>query len=207
MDKRTSPLATTATPTLKRALALAVCMWLATAAILAVLAAGPAVRGATHTVDIAGFAFSPATLTIAVGDTVTWTNSHNEVHTATASGGAFDSGSLNPGQSFSFTFTTAGSFPYACNFHPEMTGTITVQAAAAPTTPTPAPTQAGAPASAAASTSGAASQVPNTAVPADGPPTEDGSGVLALAAALVAAALLVASAIWLPVAMRRRRTG
>jgi plastocyanin len=196
MDNRIFPVTTAPTVPLRRALVMALCMWLATAGILATLAVGPAARGATHTVDIAGFAFSPSTLTIAVGDTVTWTNSHSEAHTATASGGAFDSGTLNPGQSFSFTFTAAGSFPYVCNFHPEMTGTITVQAAAAGS---PTPTQAAA-ASPAATT--AATQVPNTSTDpvGAGGRAADASGVLALAGAL-----LVASAIWLRVAARRRR--
>jgi plastocyanin len=48
-------------------------------------------------------------------------------HTATASDGSFDSGNLNPGQSFSFTFATPGSFPYVCQYHAGMQGTIVVQ--------------------------------------------------------------------------------
>ncbi|MBA3276382.1 MAG: ScyD/ScyE family protein [Chloroflexia bacterium] len=83
-------------------------------------ATGPAV-------DIQNFAFGPATLTVSVGDTVTWTNNDTVPHTATASGGAFDSGTISPGDTFTFTFTEAGSFDYICNFHPNMMATIVVQ--------------------------------------------------------------------------------
>jgi len=78
-------------------------------------------------VDIKGFAFGPASLTVSVGDTVTWTNNDAVAHTVTATGGAFDSGTVSPGDTFTFTFTTAGSFEYVCSFHPNMTGTIVVQ--------------------------------------------------------------------------------
>ena len=60
-----------------------------------------------------------------------WTNDDGAAHTATATGGAFDSGNIEPGDAFSFTFATAGDYPYLCTYHPEMTGTIVVQAAAA----------------------------------------------------------------------------
>jgi len=98
-------------------------------------------RGATHTVAIADFAFSPDTLTITAGDTVTWTNEDQVAHTATSATGAFDSGDLEQGASFSFTFATAGTFAYLCSPHPDMTGQIVVQAAAP--APTAAPTPAG----------------------------------------------------------------
>lgn len=78
-------------------------------------------------VDIQNFAFGPATLTVSVGDTVTWTNNDTVPHTATASGGAFDSGTIGAGDTFTFTFTEAGSFDYVCNFHPNMMATIVVQ--------------------------------------------------------------------------------
>ena len=64
----------------------------------------------SNNVDITGFAFSPETLTISVGDTVTWTNKESATHTATADGGEFDSGNLGNGDTFSYTFTTAGTF-------------------------------------------------------------------------------------------------
>ena len=92
-------------------------------------------RAATHAVAIADFAFAPATLTITVGDTVTWTNEDAVEHTATSTGGAFDSGLLAQGESFSFTFTAAGTYDYLCTPHPTMTGRIVVEPAAATAAP------------------------------------------------------------------------
>jgi plastocyanin len=70
--------------------------------------------------------FDPASITIAVGDTVTWRNDGQVAHTVTANGGSFDSGNLNPGQSFAHTFSGAGTFRYFCQYHAGMTGTIKV---------------------------------------------------------------------------------
>lgn len=78
-------------------------------------------------VDIVNFAFTPDTLQVAVGAKVTWTNNDTTAHTVTANDGSFDSGNLNPGESFSFTFTQAGTFAYACNYHPNMIATIVVK--------------------------------------------------------------------------------
>ena len=75
----------------------------------------------------AGRAFTPATLEIAVGDTVTWINDDDTEHTVTAFDGAFDSGELAEGASFSFTFDAPGEFRYRCLFHSEMQGTIVVR--------------------------------------------------------------------------------
>jgi LPXTG-motif cell wall-anchored protein len=109
------------------------------ALILFVLGSIEMARAATHAVAIADFAFSPPMLTITAGDTVTWTNEDPVVHTATSATGAFDSGDLAQGDSFSFTFTTPGTYAYICTPHPEMTGQIVVQAAAPAQTATPAP--------------------------------------------------------------------
>ncbi len=76
-------------------------------------------------VEISGFAFTPSTLTIAKGTTVTWTQKDAAPHTVTSS--AFDSGTLNAGQTYSRTFDEIGSFDYRCNFHQSMTGKIIVQ--------------------------------------------------------------------------------
>ncbi|MDO8688591.1 MAG: cupredoxin family copper-binding protein [Dehalococcoidia bacterium] len=94
---------------------------------LATAAAGVAPAGAVTDVTIQGFAFGPKTLTVPVGTTVRWTNKDSAAHTASASKGAFDSGNLAPGQSFSFKFTQAGSYDYVCKYHSNMTATITVQ--------------------------------------------------------------------------------
>jgi plastocyanin len=72
-------------------------------------------------------AFMPNPDTIAVGDTVTWTNNDSTAHTTTADGREWDSGTLAPGASFSRTFTAAGTFTYHCTIHPGMIGTVTVK--------------------------------------------------------------------------------
>ena len=82
---------------------------------------------ATSNVNIVDFAFNPPDLTIKVGDTVTWTNMGGFSHTSTSDTGVWDSGILNPGQSFSHTFDSVGEFSYQCRFHPSMTGIIRVQ--------------------------------------------------------------------------------
>ena len=80
-----------------------------------------------HFIDISGMAFSPSTLTISVGDTVTWTNQDSAPHSATGDNGEFDSGTLSNGQTFSFTFTTTGTYTYHCAIHNGMTATIIVE--------------------------------------------------------------------------------
>ncbi len=80
-----------------------------------------------HSVSIANFAFSPTALTVKKGTKVIWTNNDTVTHTVTADKGAFNSGPLAPGRTFSFTFTKAGSYSYHCNIHPSMMATIVVQ--------------------------------------------------------------------------------
>lgn len=79
------------------------------------------------TVNIANFAFTPATVTIKKGGKITWTNNDSVAHTATGRNNEFDSGTLNNGQSFTQTFNNAGTFNYYCTLHPSMTGTIVVE--------------------------------------------------------------------------------
>jgi len=78
-------------------------------------------------ITIENFAFSPASITVAPGTTVTWTNRDSAGHTVTADDGTFDSKRLSNGSSFSETFTTAGTYTYHCAIHPSMTATIVVQ--------------------------------------------------------------------------------
>jgi plastocyanin len=78
-------------------------------------------------ISIVNFAFTPSPVTVPVGTTVTWTNNDLMTHTSTSATQVWDSGLLSPGQSFSFTFTTPGTFTYRCSPHPFMTGTIVVQ--------------------------------------------------------------------------------
>ncbi|MEA2596390.1 MAG: hypothetical protein QOF01_2859 [Thermomicrobiales bacterium] len=88
--------------------------------------------GAT-TVQIVNFGFDPPALTVPVGTTLAWTNNDAAPHTVTALDGTFDSGIFDPGGGFSWEFTTPGTFPYRCNLHPQMEGTVEVTGDALPT--------------------------------------------------------------------------
>jgi plastocyanin len=82
-------------------------------------------------VSIEDFQFSPANITITAGTTVRWTNLGEFRHTATADDGSFDSPTLAGGDTFEFTFTTAGTYAYYCRFHggaggQGMSGIVTV---------------------------------------------------------------------------------
>jgi plastocyanin len=77
-------------------------------------------------VEIHGFAFDPATLTVQSGAVVHFVNHDSAPHTATADGGAFDSGTIAGGNSGEITAGAAGTYPYHCTIHPSMTGTLVV---------------------------------------------------------------------------------
>jgi plastocyanin len=95
----------------------------------------------TRQVSIVDNAFDPQFLTIYPDTTVQWTNIDSRIHTTTSDSALWDSGPLDSGQSFSFTFTAPGSYPYHCGIHPAMTGTITVLEGCPPAaTDTPGPT-------------------------------------------------------------------
>jgi amicyanin len=121
-------------------------------------------RAANASVQIVDMAFAPADVTVSVGDTVTWTNADPMIHTVTSTTGAFDSGDLDQGESYSLTFTEAGTFAYLCTPHPFMTGTVTVVAAGVAPGPS------------------ASAEIPNVAVPA---PSAGGPAVPLAAAGLV----------------------
>jgi plastocyanin len=80
------------------------------------------------TVVITDFQFTPPTITVQQGDTVTWTNEGPTPHSATAPDGSFDTGVFPAGESRSQTFAEAGTFSYICTPHPNMTGTVVVNA-------------------------------------------------------------------------------
>ena len=80
----------------------------------------------TVSVSIVDYAFNAATVHIKVGQTVTWTNTGQQPHTATANDGSFNTPTLSNGQSASHTFNKAGTFAYICKIHPNMKGTIVV---------------------------------------------------------------------------------
>lgn len=83
---------------------------------------------ATNAVNIQNFAFSPSAITVKQGTTVTWTNKDGTAHTVTETDSQTgpNSGNVNPGASYSFTFATPGTYHYHCAIHPEMLGTVTV---------------------------------------------------------------------------------
>ncbi|WP_020120776.1 cupredoxin family copper-binding protein [Streptomyces canus] len=89
---------------------------------------------AGYSVAMKGYAFSPASLSVPAGSTVTWTNYDTAPHDVKTTSGplSIHSPMLNKGQSWSFTFATAGSYGYVCTVHPDMTAGITVRAAPAP---------------------------------------------------------------------------
>lgn len=89
----------------------------------------PAPGASPYLINISNNAFSPSSLSVPVGSTVTWKNEDPYAHTVTMSGkGGFDSGNLDSGKTFSNTFSKAGTYTYICSIHPSMTGTITVTA-------------------------------------------------------------------------------
>lgn len=123
---------------------------------------------AAGSVTIQNFAFHPGTVNVSAGDTVTWINRDNTPHTATASGGSFNTGTLKAGQSASHTFSKAGRFAYICAIHPNMLGTVVVAA-----------TTASAPSSA------RATQAQSAATPAPQGPTLPNTGLQVLVVALL----------------------
>lgn len=80
---------------------------------------------AANTVIAKNIAFSPNELTVSVGTEVTFKNDDSVTHNIVGDG--FASGDLTPGNSFKFTFNTAGTFNYHCSIHPSMTGKIIVK--------------------------------------------------------------------------------
>ena len=82
---------------------------------------------AADTISLKDMAFTPATLQVAVGTTVTWVNNDTVQHTVTSDTKLFDSGPIEPGGKFTQTFTEAGTFAFHCSIHTSMTGSITVQ--------------------------------------------------------------------------------
>ncbi len=78
-------------------------------------------------VKVDNFSFGPATLTVAVGTTVTWTNRDDIPHTIVSTEKVFKSKVLDTDEKFSFTFDKAGTYPYFCSIHPKMTGSVVVR--------------------------------------------------------------------------------
>jgi plastocyanin len=94
----------------------------------------PAPGGASSSVSIptgaatlGTSAFAPDALTVAAGTTVTWTNTDSIPHTSTSDAKGWDSGIVGPGQQYSVSLQTPGTYSYHCTIHPGMVGTVVVQ--------------------------------------------------------------------------------
>jgi plastocyanin len=95
-------------------------------------AAGEAVVAAAAspaTVQIDNFAFTPATLTVTAGTTVTWKNEDDSPHRIGDKNGTFKSAALDTDDTFAHTFAAPGEYPYICTIHPYMVGKIIVKPA------------------------------------------------------------------------------
>jgi len=88
-------------------------------------------------VTIKDFAFNPSTLSVPVGGSVTFKNLDTASHTASDAAGTWDSGNLDTGQQWTYTFKKAGTYKIICKYHPSMKGTIVVGG------PAPSPSPAG----------------------------------------------------------------
>ena len=86
-----------------------------------------AAKSRTHTVALRGMKYLPATLTVNTGDTVVWKNEDIVPHTATARNKSFDSGSIEPGGSWTFVANKKGTYVYYCAFHPNTKGKLIVR--------------------------------------------------------------------------------
>ena len=85
--------------------------------------------GPPSTVSIDNFTFGPPTLTVKAGTTVTWTNKDDIPHGIASSSNVFKrSAALDTDDSYSFTFTTPGTYQYFCYLHPHMVGSVVVEA-------------------------------------------------------------------------------
>ena len=95
--------------------------------LVALLAATVSAAPARKAVSIKGMKFEPASLEVAVGDSVRWSNGDDRDHTVAAADGSFKSGNLRSGDTFEHKFTKPGKFAYACSYHPRMKGTVVVK--------------------------------------------------------------------------------
>ena len=101
---------------------------LASTLVLVLVCALPAgAARKTHTVVVEAMRFVPERLSVQRGDRVVWVNKDLFAHTATATGGAFDSRNIAPNASWTYVANEPGRYAYLCSLHTTMTGTLTVQ--------------------------------------------------------------------------------
>jgi plastocyanin len=89
-------------------------------------ASAPADGASTKRVKIADFKFDPPQVTVAAGTKLTWANTDSASHTASATDGSFDTGTLDQGDAKDVTLKQPGTYRYVCQFHPFMKGTVKV---------------------------------------------------------------------------------
>ena len=170
-------------------------LYLAILSMVALVVFAPAASAQDDmTVSIQDFLFSPDQMTVAPGTTVTWVNDGQQPHTSTADDGTWDSGTLQPGDDYSFTFDKPGTYTYHCSIHPDMTATITVSGDGGGATPS---------ASASMSPSASASMSPMASASASAPAKLAETGGISLP--LLAAAALLGLGALAVIAMRRGR--
>jgi plastocyanin len=87
---------------------------------------GTVVTPGANEVFISGSAFTPEIITVAANTTITWTNKDAMTHTVTSNSGVFSSGNMAKNATFSFKFTTPGTYAYHCALHSTMTATVVV---------------------------------------------------------------------------------
>jgi plastocyanin len=87
----------------------------------------PANATEANTIVMKNFDFSPMSLNVAAGTTVTWKNLDGEPHTVTSDSGLFRSGGLDQNDTFTFKFDKPGTYRFLCSIHPKMMGTIVVK--------------------------------------------------------------------------------
>ena len=92
-------------------------------------ASGPSLAASSESpkIVIKDFVFTPMSLKVTAGSTVTWANMDDEPHTVVSDIGLFRSGALDTGESFSYKFDAPGTYHFTCSIHPRMVGTIVVQ--------------------------------------------------------------------------------
>ena len=93
----------------------------------ATVSTGSGAAGGGSTVEIKNFMFTPTTLTVPAGMTVTWKFDDSTQHTVAANDNSFTSSALANGQTFTHAFSAAGTVAYHCSIHPFMLGTIIVK--------------------------------------------------------------------------------
>lgn len=97
-------------------------------ALIALLTAAPATSKTATVVHIRDDAFTPASITVHAGDSVTFVNDDDDAHTATADDGSWDSEGLNQGEKWNHVFAKSGTVKYHCTVHPMMHGIVVVKA-------------------------------------------------------------------------------